>query len=110
MPRRLRHALLVVLAVLAAAASTVAAVAWRPSHAGAVEPVACTVSDRSDRAACGWAISTLGRMTLEEKDGQLFVTYAYGTTVDTTDPADVAANRTAYGLDNASALIARYSL
>jgi beta-N-acetylhexosaminidase len=104
---RLQHA---VLAGLAAAGLTVAAIAWRPSHAAAVQPVACTVSDQSDRAACGWAISTLGRMTLEEKVGQLFVTYAYGTTADTADATDVAANRNLYGLDNAGALIGRYKL
>jgi beta-N-acetylhexosaminidase len=47
-------------------------------------------------------------MTLEEKVGQLFVTHAYGDRVDTTDPADVAANRAAYGVDNAAQLIDRY--
>ena len=66
----------------------------------------------SDRcSSCSWrcavAVTSLGgpaappaavdrinqiikRMTLEEKVGQLFVTYVYGQTADTTDPADVA--------------------
>src|SRR3712207_6232855 len=54
----------------------------------------------TDRAACRWAAGLLERMTLEEKVGQLFVTYAYGETADTTNAADVAANRSAYGVDN----------
>ncbi len=49
-------------------------------------------------------------MTLEEKVGQLFVTYAYGATADTTNAADVANNRTAHGVDNAKALIEKYHL
>ncbi len=52
----------------------------------------------------------LHRMTLEEKVGQLFITYAYGETADTTNPADVAANRQAWGVDNAKQLIDRYHL
>jgi beta-N-acetylhexosaminidase len=47
-------------------------------------------------------------MTLEEKVGQLFVTFAYGDRADTTDPADVAANRALYGVDNAAQLVRRY--
>jgi beta-N-acetylhexosaminidase len=49
-------------------------------------------------------------MTLEEKVGQLFVTYAYGDRADTTDAADVAANRRFYGVDNAAQLIDKYHL
>jgi beta-N-acetylhexosaminidase len=52
----------------------------------------------------------LHRMTLEEKVGQLFITYAYGETADTTNPADVAANQQAWGVDNAQQLIDRYHL
>jgi beta-N-acetylhexosaminidase len=48
------------------------------------------------------------RMTLEEKVGQLFVLQVYGKTADTADPADVAANRKLYGVDNAQQLIAKY--
>ncbi|QQQ73692.1 glycoside hydrolase family 3 C-terminal domain-containing protein [Saccharothrix sp. 6-C] len=50
------------------------------------------------------------RMSLEEKVGQLFVTYAYGATVDTADPASVAANRRQHGVDNAEQLIGKYHL
>jgi beta-N-acetylhexosaminidase len=49
-------------------------------------------------------------MTLEEKVGQLFVTYTYGDRADTTDPGDVALNRQFYGVDNASQLIDKYHL
>ncbi|MBC6456713.1 glycoside hydrolase family 3 protein [Actinomadura sp. HBU206391] len=49
-------------------------------------------------------------MTLEEKVGQLFVTYAYGDRADTTDPGDVALNRQFYGVDNASQLVDKYHL
>ncbi|KOX24362.1 beta-N-acetylhexosaminidase [Saccharothrix sp. NRRL B-16348] len=49
-------------------------------------------------------------MSLEEKVGQLFVTYAYGATVDASDPASVAANRRQHGVDNAEQLIRKYHL
>ena len=53
---------------------------------------------------------TLGRMTLEEKVGQLFVTYAYGDSAGTTSPADVAANRSLHGVNNGAQLVAKYHL
>ena len=62
--------------------------------------------DRSRR----WARRTLARMSLEEKVGQLFVTYAYGQTADTTDPADVSRNQDWIGVDNATALLKKYHL
>ncbi|GAB2456026.1 glycoside hydrolase family 3 protein [Jatrophihabitans fulvus] len=49
-------------------------------------------------------------MTLKEKIGQLFVTYAYGTTADTTDPAAVKQNQTLYGVDNGAQLVRKYHL
>ena len=49
-------------------------------------------------------------MTLEEKVGQLFVTYAYGQTADTTDPADVAHNQRELGVANGKELIEKYHL
>ena len=58
----------------------------------------------------GWVNSTLDHMTLEEKVGQLFMTYAYGDTADTQRSADVAANQKAHGVDNAAQLIDRYKL
>ncbi|MFC5751885.1 glycoside hydrolase family 3 protein [Actinomadura rugatobispora] len=47
-------------------------------------------------------------MTLEEKAAQLFVLQVYGKSADTADPADVAANRKLYGVDNAGQVMARY--
>ena len=55
-----------------------------------------------------WVETTLASMTLEEKVGQLFMTHAYGTTADTQNPADVAANQKMYGVDNAEQLIDKY--
>jgi beta-N-acetylhexosaminidase len=52
----------------------------------------------------------LHQMTLEEKVGQLFITYAYGETVDTHNPADVAANRQVWQVDNMQQLIDKYHL
>ncbi|GAB3233582.1 glycoside hydrolase family 3 protein [Glycomyces halotolerans] len=52
----------------------------------------------------------LRSMSLEEKVGQLFVTYAYGDTSGTTDPADVSRNRSAHGVDNADELLETYHL
>ena len=52
----------------------------------------------------------LKTMTLEEKVGQLFVTYAYGQTSDTTNPADVASNQKDLGVSNGKELIEKYHL
>ncbi|NUT46019.1 MAG: glycoside hydrolase family 3 protein [Saccharothrix sp.] len=60
--------------------------------------------------ATGQPGDLLRHLTLEQKVGQLFVTYAYGATVDTTDPASVAANRRQHGVDNAEQLIRKYHL
>ncbi|CAM3368811.1 glycoside hydrolase family 3 protein [Stackebrandtia soli] len=57
-----------------------------------------------------WAASVLADMTLAEKVGQMFTTYAYGATADTTDPADVARNRDFLGVDNAAQAIETYHL
>jgi beta-N-acetylhexosaminidase len=60
----------------------------------------------------GWIDKKIRRMTLEEKVGQLFVANVNGQSVDTTNPADVAANQTMYGpgISNAEDLIDRYRL
>src|SRR5215210_7430460 len=52
--------------------------------------------------------SKIDQMTLREKVGQMFVPYAYGESAGTTAPADVSANRTLYGVDNATQLIDKY--
>jgi beta-N-acetylhexosaminidase len=63
-------------------------------------PAAAGSSDRIDQL--------IERLTLEEKVGQLFVTYAYGRTADTTDPDDVAHNQEELGVANAKELIEKY--
>lgn len=54
--------------------------------------------------------SMLSKMTLEQKVGQLFVTYAYGDTATTTDPAYTAQNQARYGVDNGAELVDKYHL
>jgi beta-N-acetylhexosaminidase len=63
-------------------------------------PAAASSSDRIDQI--------INRMTLPEKVGQLFVTYAYGQTAGTTDPADVAHNEQELGVANGKELIEKY--
>lgn len=92
------------LALLAA----LVAVPVRPAMANGDQPVPAACRNWGDLAACRWSAGVLSRMTTEEKVGQLFVTYAYGETVDTSNPTDVAANRAAYGVDTAAQLIERY--
>ena len=59
----------------------------------------------------GDAVARLVRsMSLPDKVGQLFVTYAYGATAASTAPADVAQNRALLGVDNAAQLVSRYHL
>lgn len=53
-------------------------------------------------AETGWVNSTLRRMTLEEKVGQLFTTRVYGESADTTDPDAVHTNTSFLGVDNAA--------
>jgi beta-N-acetylhexosaminidase len=57
-----------------------------------------------------WADARLAEMTLEEKVGQLFVTYVYGASADTDLPADVAQNQAWLGVDNGREAIEKYHL
>jgi len=79
------------------------------ASAGSPATTAPAATARGDRGT-GWVNSTLDHMTLEEKVGQLFMTYAYGDKADTQAPADVAANQKTYGVANADELIERYQL
>ena len=67
-------------------------------------PVPAARSDR-DRAS-----DLLGRMTLDQKIGQLFVLSVYGHSATAPGPADAAANRKKYGVGSAAELVARYHL
>ncbi|ADB35084.1 glycoside hydrolase family 3 domain protein [Kribbella flavida DSM 17836] len=79
-----------------AAAAVAGAAGLRPGVAAASNP----------GRAHGWATATLARMTLEEKVGQLFVTYAYGATAQTADRRNV----TAYGVATPAEVVAKYKL
>jgi beta-N-acetylhexosaminidase len=81
--------------------------AGKPHHAGAPMPKKPPRSERGQRA---WIEAQIRQMTLEEKVGQMFVTYAYGERADDPDPAMVAENRKLYGVDNFEELIAKYKL
>ncbi|MET1003909.1 MAG: glycoside hydrolase family 3 N-terminal domain-containing protein [Propionibacteriaceae bacterium] len=52
--------------------------------------------------------SLVRAMSLPDKVGQLFSTYAYGDTADTTDPTYVAQNQALLGVDNAAELVSKY--
>lgn len=52
----------------------------------------------------------LHQLSLEQKVGQLFATYAYGDTATTEDPAYTSQNQALYGVDNGAQLIAKYHL
>lgn len=54
--------------------------------------------------------ATIARMSLPDKIGQMFVTYAYGDTATTTDPAYTAENQKLYGVDNGAQLVQKYRL
>ena len=69
-----------------------------------------TVAPGEQAVPHGRIVSLIKRMTLEEKIGQLFITYAYGDRADTTDPLDVAANQAVHGVDNAAQLVERYKI
>ncbi|WP_067468570.1 glycoside hydrolase family 3 protein [Actinomadura macra] len=92
-PRTHRHRCL---AGLAAAALAVTALAAPPAS-GAPAP-----------GKDPTLLRILRSMTLPEKVAQLFVLQVYGKSADTSDPADVAANRRLYGVDNAAQVVARY--
>jgi beta-N-acetylhexosaminidase len=78
--------------------------------ATAVGLVAITVQARASAASLDPVAARLARMTLEQKVGQLFSTYVYGASATTTNPADVAANESAYGVDTPAEVIAKYHL
>ncbi len=79
----------------------------------AVVPTSTTTSADAApgaQARDAWVRSTVARMNLRELVGQLFMTYAYGDTADTQDPAHVTLNQELYGVDNAAQLMQRYHL
>jgi len=50
------------------------------------------------------------RMTLEQKVGQLFATYVYGSDANAVSAEDALANRTSYGVSTPAEVVAKYHL
>src|SRR5437588_8222042 len=63
-------------------------------------------SASSASAETNWVNSTLSKMTLEEKVGQLFVANCFGVAVRDPDPG----NKAAYGVDTCEQVIEKYHL
>ncbi|MFI0824147.1 glycoside hydrolase family 3 protein [Streptomyces roseolus] len=95
MPHPTRRTLLAVTAVAAATAAGAAATA--PAHA--------TDARNEERLR-----RIVGRMSLEEKVGQLFVSRVYGHSATAPDQADVDANLRELGVRTAAELVRRYHL
>ncbi|MGH3449781.1 MAG: glycoside hydrolase family 3 protein, partial [Haloechinothrix sp.] len=99
---------LTVAAVALALLGTATPAASQTPYAGDEQPA---MPDwRQGNLAEGWIQHKLRQMSLEEKVGQLFMTYAYGESADTDAPGDVSRNRSAHGVDNAQQLIDKYHL
>ena len=67
---------------------------------------AVVADTKPDASKNGWITSTIARMTVEEKVGQLFSTHVYGNTVDSYDAANVAE----FGLGTPREIIEKYHL
>jgi beta-N-acetylhexosaminidase len=80
------------------------------ASATAVGLLAIAVQATASAASPDPVAARLAQMTLEQKVGQLFSTYVYGDSATTTNPADVAANESAYGVDTPAEVIAKYHL
>jgi beta-N-acetylhexosaminidase len=72
--------------------------------------LAASTSMGAPRGEAGWVARTLAAMSLEEKVGQMFVTYAYGESVADPSPDMIALNQQDHGVDNMQQLIERYHL
>ncbi len=69
-------------------------------------PAPCQQKD--DIQAADWVPCRLKDMTLEEKVGQLFMTYAYGESATDPSASMIASNQKDHGVDTAEQLISRY--
>jgi beta-N-acetylhexosaminidase len=107
-----RRRLAAVFAVGATVAATLAlsATTATTSAASSRAPARSAAGGHGPRVPRGLLMRTIAHMSLPEKVGQLFVTYAYGTSADTTDAADVAANQAAYGVSTPAEVVQKYHL
>ena len=64
----------------------------------------------ADGGADAYVRSTMRKMTTDQKIGQLFVTYAYGTDARTVTEADAAQNLAAYGVRTPAEVVDKYGL
>ncbi|MEV0458180.1 glycoside hydrolase family 3 protein [Catellatospora methionotrophica] len=58
----------------------------------------------------GWVTSTLRHMSLEQKVGQLFSTYVYGSDATSPSAADRSANLAAFGVETPAQVVDRFHL
>ncbi|MGI8418506.1 MAG: glycoside hydrolase family 3 protein, partial [Nakamurella sp.] len=93
-----------VIAVAVVAAAIPAATTAAAAPPGRAAPASHQQSDAARVKALVHSMST------DEKIGQLFVTYAYGDTATTTDPAYTGQNQQLYGVDNGAQLVDTYHL
>lgn len=88
--------------VLLTAATTAVALAAAP--AAAANPAS------AGNASTDPAGAVLAQMTTDEKIGQLFETYAYGSSATAVTPAEAAANQSLYGVSTPAEVVAKYHL
>jgi beta-N-acetylhexosaminidase len=89
------------LALLAAGASAIALATAAPASAS---------SAAGSGAATDPAHAALARMTIDQKIGQLFETYAYGSSATDVTPAEAKANQALYGVNTPAEVVAKYHL
>ncbi len=78
--------------------------------AAALLATTLAVPAHAESGVNGYVRSTMKRMTTEQKIGQLFVTYAYGTDARTVTEADAAQNLAAYGVRTPAEVVDKYGL
>ncbi|GAB3416212.1 glycoside hydrolase family 3 protein [Flindersiella endophytica] len=76
----------------------------------AVLAFAAPASGSPPNSRHGWVETALGRMSLEQKVGQLFVAFVFGADANTPTEADRAQNQFYFGLDTAAEVVRRYHL
>jgi beta-N-acetylhexosaminidase len=73
-------------------------------------PTTASADPLPPAAEHGWVTSTLAHMSLEQKVGQLFVTYVYGGDAANPSAADRAANVAAFGVQTPAEVVDRFHL
>jgi beta-N-acetylhexosaminidase len=85
-------------------AATISAVVGMSTSSGSADDAAATPPPPQQASA--WAARMVQRMSLEEKVGQLFATYAFGPSADSIGPK----NREEFGVDTPAQVVQRYHL